>query len=363
MDYKTAPLEHVKSELFERWVFLHLIAALIPNLSSRVYTASFHKETGDWIAKAPEEEIRGKAQELVSKLDELIRLANSRLLPKIDWREIAADHLERCKTGDFSFSHGVPHGWLLERFDCSPLSSFEDLPYHARIGVGPHAGHASIEEDFLLRDAFYMLALCTKASGALEVIRTTQKGKQFSSQEEYEKLSILNQNVATYARNTVFSFYSFVECFINSIGEDFILRNQTKLTTEQCEILRGIKKGNHLSTERKIETFPSIIRADGKRPIVMSDRNQIDEPFKSFVSEVKDVRDSMVHFAQRKAAIVIRPQDWEQRAINSAKICMAVAREFWIACYPGRQLPLYLGQLDETRHKEIAQKRLTSLQM
>jgi hypothetical protein len=94
----------------------------------------------------------------------------------------------------------------------------------------------------------------------------------------------------------------------------------------------------------------------------MSDRNQIVEPFKSFASDVKEVRDSTTHFATHKAPIVISPQAWEQRAGSAAKTCMAVAREFWLACYPSRNLPLYLGELDEQRHMKIAQERIASIQ-
>lgn len=208
-----------------------------------------------------------------------------------------------------------------------------------------------------------MLAQCTATLASLEALRPALRAKGELSKEEYKQVSTLNQNVATYARYAVFGFYSFVECFLNSVGEDFVRRNHSKLSPEQCEVLRGIKKGNHISTERKIETFPSMIRKDGMRPIIMSDKNQIAEPFKSFASEVKEVRDSAVHFSARKAAIVISPQDWEQRASSAAKTCMAVAREFRLACYPGRTLPLYLGKLDDQRHKEIAQKRVESLHL
>jgi hypothetical protein len=134
------------------------------------------------------------------------------------------------------------------------------------------------------------------------------------------------------------------------------------VSPEQREFLRGKKNGRHMSTERKIEVFSSIIRKDGTRPIAMSDRNQIAEPFKSFASDIKEIRDSTTHFASDKTPIVVAPQVWEQRASSAARICLAVAREFWLACYPGRHLPLYLGELDEQRHTRIAQERLLSVQ-
>lgn len=361
MDFGSAPIEQIKSELKARWSFLHLVSALIPNLLSKSEVSVFYRETGEWIDQAAESEIRSKAQAVIAKLDDLIQLTSEKLPFKQDWRGIAAEHWERCRTGEFSFNNGVLCGWIVERFDCTSLHISDDMPYHARIGVGHHAGNAAVEEDFLLRDAFFMLAQCKAALVSLEGLGPELRVKRELSKEEYKRVSTLNQNVATYARYAVFGFYSFVECFLNSVGEDFVRRNPSILSAEQCEILRGMKNGRHISTERKIEMFPSIIRKDGMRPIIMTDRNQIAEPFKSFASDVKDVRDSTTHFATHKAAIVISPQAWEQRASGAAKTCMAVAREFWIACYPGRNLPLYLGELDEQRHTRIAQERVTSL--
>lgn len=362
MDYEAAPIERVKSELKSRLSFLHLVSALVPNLLSKLDVTAFYRETGEWIDMAAEPEIRSKAQAVIEKLDDLIRLTDKTLPTKHEWRVIAAEHWERCRTGEFSFNNGVHCGWIVERFDCTSLHIPDDMPYHARIGVGHHAGNASVEEDFLLRDAFFMLAQCVTSLAALESMGPELRSKRELSRQDYKRVSTLNQNVATYARYAVFGFYSFVECFLNSVGEDFIRRNSSMLSVEQCETLRGMKKGRHISTERKIETFPGIIRKDGARPITMSDRNQIVEPFKSFASDVKEVRDSTTHFATHKVPIVISPQAWEQRGSNAAKTCMAVAREFWLACYPSRNLPLYLGELDEQRHMKIAQERIASIQ-
>ena len=48
--------------------------------------------------------------------------------------------------------------------DCSNMGFPEDLPSHARIGLGIHAGFGSIEEEFLLKDAFFMLILAEEVS-------------------------------------------------------------------------------------------------------------------------------------------------------------------------------------------------------
>ena len=131
MNYDTAPIEQIRSELKSRWSFLHLVSALIPNLFSNLQVSSFYRETGEWIDQAVESEIRAKAQAAIKKIDELILLTNEKLPPKREWREIAAEHWERCGTGEFSFKNGVLCGWLLERFECSFLHISDDMPYHA----------------------------------------------------------------------------------------------------------------------------------------------------------------------------------------------------------------------------------------
>jgi hypothetical protein len=235
-------------------------------------------------------------------------------------------------TKEFSFSNGVSYGWLATRFDCSRLDIPDDMPYHARIGVGHHAGNAAVKEDFLLRDAFFMLAKCQLSLVRLERFRGELQTESVAK-SRYKLVSIFNQNVATYARYAVFGFYSFVECFVNSVGEDFIAWNPN-LSPGTCEILRGKKNGRYLSIERKLEVFPSLIRSDGNRPIVLSDPKQLTEPYKSFASHVKEVRDSSAHFAKFKVDIIVSPQTWERRAQNASTVCLSVARGFWGACYP-----------------------------
>jgi hypothetical protein len=350
------PLEQLKSEIKSRISYIHITSALIPNTLENPKIAALIKNTGTWIDTARGMEIREKASTVIGLLDKAIDSAQKQFPTKRNWQEIAADHWVRCSKGEFSLSDGIPYGWLADRFECSCLKIPDDMPYHASIGVGHHAGKASVEEDFLLRDAFFMLAKCQTSLIRLEKFRDELKTAELAK-SRYEVVSMFNQNVATYARYSVFGFYSFVECFVNSIGEDFIARNP-KLSTDKCELLRGKKDGRYLAVEKKLEVFPGIIRPDSKRPIILSDPKQISEPYKSFSSHIKDVRDSSAHFARYKAYIIVPPQTWEKRAQEASSVCLAVARGFWNACYPNRSLPLYLGKLDDVQHKQIAEQRV-----
>lgn len=356
MDANSIPIEHLKSEFKSRISFIHLVSSLIPEAVEKLEANGNIHEIGTWVDTTPENELRAKAETVIELLDKLVAASQKRLPPKVDWRDIAAEHWQRLRSKEFSYSNGISCGWLAERFDCSRLSVSDDMPYHARIGVGGHAGNAAVEEEFLLRDAFFMLAKCQASLTRLESFRGELKTAAIAK-SRYKVVSMFNQNVATYARYSVFGFYSFIECFVNSIGEDFIARNP-KLPTDKCECLRGKKGGRYLAVEKKLEVFPEIIRTDGKRPIVLSDPNQIAEPYKSFVSHVKDVRDASAHFAKHKADIIVPPQIWEKRAQEASTVCLAVARGFWNACYPNRSLPLYLGKLDDAQHKKIAEQRV-----
>ena len=356
MDADAMPIDKLKIELKSRYSYIHLVSSLIPGLPAHPEVSRTLQYTGRWIDSASESELRSRTPELLAALDAMVGLAQQQLPPKLDWRQIAADHWENCKDTAFSWSSGVSYGWLAERFDCSRLRISDDMPYHARIGVGHHAGNAAIEEDFLIRDAFFMLAKCRASLVRLERFRDELKTEHVA-RDRYKLVSMFNQNVATYARYAVFGFYSFVECLINSIGEDFIARNPS-LSSNARELLRGKKDGRYLSVERKLDLFPSLIRSDGKRPIVLSDPAQICEPYASFANHVKEIRDSAAHFAQTKAEIIVPPQVWEKRASDAAIVCLSVARGFWAACYPGRPLPLYLGQLDDARHAQLADQRV-----
>ena len=119
-----------------------------------------------------------------------------------------------------------------------------------------------------------------------------------------------------------------------------------------------MKKGRFLSLEYKIEKYPSIIRIDKHSPIVISDPAQLREPFKSFVENIKTIRDSSMHYAQIKEAIWKKPLEWLEDARSASRLCIEVAREFWHSCYPLREQPKYLGELNYDKHISIAKERI-----
>ena len=167
----------------------------------------------------------------------------------------------------------------------------------------------------------------------------------------------LNYEVAVNSRLTILSFYSFIECLVNSIGHDYCLRNHENINPKQQEILNGVKNKGYLSLKSKIENFQKIIRKDKKVIINTTDEKQIKEPFKSFFEKYEDLRNSSVHYSPKKARIWLKPQDWIKKANDFSKISMEVGLLFWKSCYPDLTEPDYIGRLDFNYLYNIAKKK------
>ena len=262
---------------------------------------------------------------------------------------------------------GVELGWLQSVMDLSAKNWPRDLPYQTRIGLGHHAGYANIEDEFLIRDAFYAFIKAEDAYELLLSVRDKLKEKSETTdlnfdKSSYTKLTLLKFNVAAYSRLSIISFYSFMECFVNTIGFDFYFRNKNKLGDREIEILQGKKKDRFLQLEYKLEKYPTIIRQDDKQVIFIKDDKQLKEPFRTFFKEYKNLRDASVHYAPLKEKIWLNSADWIAKAQQFKDLIVDSALTFWKACYPESDGPEYLGKLDQNKHLELAKKRLETEQ-
>lgn len=336
-------------------IYLQLAFSLVPGALTNREVRQGIEDVGRWLDSCSDADIVRKAPRIARSYEPVLAGAISKLPPKKAWTEIAQDYWELCRDKAFTFSTGLCYGWLSERFQCAAVGIPDDFPYHGRIGVGHHAGFAFVEEETLLRDAFFLLAKARVAKERLDAAGRGLAGSNVSY-AEHGWLSALNGNVATFSRLCVFSFYSFVECFINSVAEDFVQRNPN-LTPAQKEKLRGTKNGRYISTEKKLELFPGTIRGDGQRHITLSDVEQIAEPFTSFKVDVKQLRDASAHYSRSKASIWKGPADWISDAEMASRSCVGVAGAFWKACYPLRAFPAYLQGLDPARYEKDADQR------
>jgi hypothetical protein len=335
-------VDKISKELSNYLAYLQLMSSLEPGEGNITLPATNTglRDIWDFYKGTNATELRLKGPPLIKALEPMVNRYKTFAPPRVPIEVIAHDFNSLCAANKELYYFGLEYRWLDERMDCSRMGFPNDLPWHTRIGVGHHASRVGIEEDFLVRDAFFMLESAEESFADMHAHadELNKQGKD-DDPDSLKSLSLANHDVAAYSRLSVISFFSFVDAFINSVGYDFSLRNQRLLTPEQLELLNGRKKGRIISIEYKIEKFPSIIRTDKRTPIVISDPVQLKEPFKSFVQQVKVIRDSSVHYSPIKEAIWLRPLDWIENARLASRLCTEVAREFWKACYPSRSQP------------------------
>lgn len=352
-----------KSQIREQLVDLHAYLTLVfavkvnliqmPEEVRRLLTA-----VGEFAKEAKASDLKARGTQFLIVLERMVS-ASSTILPcRIAPREVARDFQKLSHETDV-FRFGVPYGWLAERFEISALPLPPDLPFHAKVGVGHHAGNASVEELFLLEDAFFLFSRAEAANRRMHAAAEKLKSSGASQvdKSQYRMLASLNGEVGTFSRLTVVTAAGFVEAFVNSVGwNEATVRKG--LSAETSAQLRGTRNDRYLSLETKLERFPKFIREDGSSPIVVSDPRQIAEPFLSFLRETKEVRDASMHYAPGKAPIWRPPQDWLSSAEKAVKSAVAVALAFWQACYPSRSLPIYLDELNYERFLKRAREHV-----
>jgi hypothetical protein len=278
--------------------------------------------------------------------------------------EIARDFRLLVKVEPDVWKFGISHDWLSDHFDLSRLPQAEDLPRHARIGIGIHAGQVNIEEISLLEDTFFLLVRARRAFKTLMLFAESRHPESGSRafRDRYRGVNALNSSVCTYSRLGVLTAAAFVEAFVNSVGWNEMMARPDFSEEEKAE-LQGIRNGRYLNLESKLERMLRVIRSDKVSPIILSDKKQMREPFISFLRDTKTVRDASMHYAPGKGAILHPPGEWLQLVEAAAKQSVAVAREFWSACYPGRRQPRYLASLHYDGLQQQAFDRLAAAKL
>ncbi len=334
-----------RRRLAEYHLFIELVGSVVKAQGNQAEELRLTlSRASEFLQHASSREIRERGQELEALLEQGVRLSEMLLPRKKGVREIARDFRLLIREEPDVWRFGIQSGWLSDRFDLSRLSQFEDLPRHARVGIGHHAGGVAIEEGSLLGDAYFLLLRARESFDAMmRFARVLEKGV-VKAADSYREMSSLSSSVCTYSRLGVLTSVAFVEAFVNSIGwSEAAVRSD--LSEQQKGELRGSLKGRYLSLESKLERFPRILREDKISPIIVSDERQMREPFARFIRETKAVRDAAMHFAPGKAPIFYPPKEWLVHVETAVRCSVDVAREFWSACFPCRQQPIYLAGL------------------
>lgn len=339
----------IRKDLITNFTYVRLTSMLyLPDSGMGVFSPKVYdsyKETVQFINSANEKQLLLFGPNLLNALEPILTISLKNFPPKRDIDIVSNSFLMLEKVEPSLLSYGIPFEWLDQNIDVSKFYNLE-IPYHARIGTGHHAGNWSLEEGFLMDDSFFFLVKAEKELNSLlelhsELKKTEKNG--YASEEIYLKARAFNLNVCSYARTSILTFYSAVECFANSIGNDFLLRNIKNLTTTNIEILKGKKNNKYITLETKFKLLSEIINTSGSKTTKLDFGK---EPFKTFFNEFKTIRDSSVHYSPLKSPIWKKPVDWVEDARKYSKIVMDVVQKFWSACYPTKIFPYYLKELD-----------------
>lgn len=146
----------IREQLVDLHAYLTLVFAVKGNLAQMPEEVRrFLSTVGELTKETDASDLKARGPQFLSVLARMVS-ASSTLLPcRVAVEEVARDFQKLSHETDV-LRFGVPYGWLAERFEVSALPLPPDLPFHAKVGVGHHAGNASVEELFLLEDAFFL---------------------------------------------------------------------------------------------------------------------------------------------------------------------------------------------------------------
>jgi hypothetical protein len=342
----------IRTDLISNFNFIRLGMSLIPPQNGAgLFNSSIRESiqaTEDFINTADEKMLIEKGPAILNALEPILKSLLRVLPPKKDLKEISSSfHIILGQEASL-FSYGIPFSWIDYHIDSSNFLD-PDTPYQAKIGTGHHAGRFSLEEMYLLDDGFFFLVSAETDLKLLlglipEMQRTSTDG--YANSDLYNQSNFIKLNICSYARNSIVNLYSFIECFVNSIGNDFLLRNIVTLEDKDQQTLKGMKNNGYVSLEYKLEKIHQIIRADHKQKFCVTDNKQLKEPFLTFFEECKEVRDAAMHYSPSKKSIWLKPTEWTEKAKKYSEITIKVAQEFWKACYPNKDYPFYLRDLN-----------------
>ncbi len=219
---------------------------------------------------------------------------------------------------------GIDYMWLHARFfKCGNID--EDLPIHATLLTCDSAGKIYLNELILLQQALYSYVKAEYFSSLREYIINNQLNDLYIHQ--------VNRQISNNYMNAIMMIHSFVECFINSIRDDYIARNSLA-ESKKGKIILGKKIGKCqlelYRTRDKLVNLPYIINQHKMRL-----NNLVSSDELSKYDELVKFRDSIVHpsiIEDRKRSIHISIEDWKNMALASLLTCTSITLKFWKAC-------------------------------
>lgn len=269
-----------------------------------------------------------------------------------------AGRLLREELSNNPFRNGIQLGTIEKLMNLTHTTYIkEDLPYYSRLGLGHHANRVVNEEQQLLSDAFYLLALAEDEYEMM--LKYKESLTRPKSEEHFNYLTEMNANVCSLCRNSVIGFYAFFEAFINGLGLNYLYHNYNSLCSEDRFALEGKdRQGNHyLKIEMKLECLQRIIAK--KVTFTTNNPQQLkDQTFITLFQKMKDKRDVAMHYSKIKGEIMFSPQEWLDEAFDTSELIIIASRKIWKACYTVDHYPYYLRELNYNYLFEKAKDRI-----
>lgn len=357
-------LQDQANEVMDLAVYLQFVGSFDTSLDFST-AKQISIDTYDFLKSASETELRTKLPELKHNLEKMVKPATERFPPKTALSAIASSWNDLFKKDKGFFSYGVEYGWVHQFMGLHNLGLYKQyVPYTLKIGLGANKGHFSIEEDFLLKDSFSFLLNCILSKSTLDKYADRVKKSGLFEDEKftreiYTNFSSLKFDIASNARTSVVSFYSFVECFVNSVGYSYLQYNFEHLDEKSRELLLGKVNNKYISLKEKTKQFPSVIRAN--RPNnVEYERRRFDSQDQRFFQVYEQLRNSSVHYSPMKEDIWLKPELWLEKAKDFSELALVIAKRFWEDCFSFSEGPEYLEKLDYMRLYEAAKETLAT---
>jgi hypothetical protein len=351
-------------DLNYKLAYIQLISSLAPGIDFPS-TIKLVSELTNFFRNADPAAINLKIGPIKKSVNSLFEQSVTRYPLKKKLKEVVLAYNNLYEENPQLFDTGITYGFLNTNIDLSKFKWYADMPFHYVIGLGHHKGNSGIEEDMLLKDSF---AALLKAENNFDALTNASLNYKTSvpNKEEFKQLTDIKYEVAFYSRMTIISFFSFLECFINSIGFSYMYCNLETLSEEDKLGLKGLyrssgKKQAYMNLRNKIEKLQTIIRKDKTVVLTLSDDNQLSTKFKLFFNEFESLRNAAVHYSPLKTRIWLGSDTWIAKARDFSDIALDLGLQVWKACYPNSDGPLYLGKLDKTIHTSIARKRFATL--
>jgi hypothetical protein len=255
---------------------------------------------------------------------------------------IAVDYIPKHK--------GIPKYLLDEIFDLSILFPC-DLPGHCIIPLNAKILSYYIEELEFLEDIVFYYHMGFVLYSDIQL-------RPDSVTDDRIKLTV------RYFKQTIIISPSFLECFINSVGFNYINNNRSRVPENELNCLEQkdyypLLSNNNItkkpkkctSLEDKYFNYSRIISKIYNNPNLDGIKNDIN--WKNF-QKSKNIRDSLIHHSKlpylgkNKEEIFLDLDYWYDYANKSYYSSLFLAKNFWQICHvDNSSTPLYLHNLDD----------------